>query len=93
MSEKTLTDIILDRLDKIEERQEVIRTENREDHDKIFGKIDAISIGGCAVGKANADAIIELKHRPEKALNIAAAIISTAAMLTTLWTFFHMVAK
>jgi hypothetical protein len=72
---------ILSRLDNIETRQGEIHTENRADHANIFEQLTTIRGGGCAIGRANAEAIRDLKSRPERTISIAAAIAAILAFL------------
>jgi ferric-dicitrate binding protein FerR (iron transport regulator) len=65
---------ISNRLNSIEERQETIRKENREDHAEVFRKIEEITKNGCPLGAQHSRDIKELKDRPERIVGIGAAI-------------------
>jgi t-SNARE complex subunit (syntaxin) len=65
---------ISNRLNQIEERQETIRKENREDHAEIFRKIETVVKEGCPLGAQHSKDIKELKDRPERVVGIGAAI-------------------
>ena len=63
-------------LTSIEDRQETIRKENREEHGNMFSKIDAITKGGCPMGIQHEKDITELKKRPMKFMDVSSAVIS-----------------
>ena len=75
MEEKIL-DGISARLDRIESRQETIRTENRSDHEKIFGMIGKITEEGCPLGQKNSEYIKELRGRSYKLVELGSMAIS-----------------
>ena len=79
---------ILSRLDNIETRQGEIHSENRTDHANIFAQLNAIQGGGCAMGRVNAEAIKDLRSRPERTVSIAAAIAAILAFLGSVFLGF-----
>ncbi|MFA5379050.1 MAG: hypothetical protein WC455_25065 [Dehalococcoidia bacterium] len=76
---------ISNRLKSIEERQETNRKENREDHDKIFGKIENIIKDGCPLGAQHTRDIKELKDRPERIVGLGAATVAIAGAIMSWW--------
>ena len=63
-------------LTSIEDRQETIRKENREEHGGMISKIDAIMKNGCPTGIQHEKDIAELKQRPMKFTDVSSAVIS-----------------
>ena len=85
-----MTRVILDRLDRMESRQETVRAENREDHDKIFTEIKEITKTGCPLGKSNSKAIEELRSRPERWGSIGfAAVSALGAIVSAIFGWRH----
>jgi len=76
---------ISNRLNSIEARQETIRKENREEHDKFFKKLDTIAEDGCPLGKRHTQDIKELKDRPERLIGIGAAFAAIAGAVVSWW--------
>lgn len=67
------------------EQQSQFREETRDNFKQVFGKIESLSVGGCAVGKFQTQQIEELKRRPGKIVSIMAAFVAMIGAFLTWW--------
>ena len=74
-------------------QQEVYRAEQRADNKLLFDGLNNIAANGCATGKRNAEAIEELKQRPEKLIGIGGALVSMLTLVGNLAIWFWVKVK